>query len=166
MESELGVRRMLYFTYGSNLDPTQMRLRCPQARYVNKARLDGYRLCFPRWSKIRASAVVGLEPAAGETVWGVLYEIGDGDLARLDEREGYDKRRAVAANSHNRATVAVTLPDGKVREAETYVATPSPDAGLPSAEYIDYLMQLAVACDLPESYRDKLKTVETAPLAA
>ena len=157
---------MLYFAYGSNLDPTQMRLRCPEARYIGKARLDGYRLCFPRWSKIRASAVAGLEPAAGEAVWGVLYEIGETDLARLDEREGYDKRRAPVDNSHNRATVMVARHEGKVSEAETYVATPSADAGLPSSEYIDYLLQLAVACDLPADYREKLKAVKTVPLAA
>ena len=157
---------MLYFAYGSNLDPTQMRLRCPQARYVGKARLDGYRLCFPRWSTIRASAVVGLEPAAGEVVWGVLYEVGGSDLARLDEREGYHKRRAVADNARNRATVMVARHGGKIGDAETYVVTPSADAGLPSSEYIDYLLQLAVACDLPGDYREKLKAVRTAPLAA
>ncbi len=157
---------MLYFAYGSNLDPTQMRLRCREARYIGKARLDGYRLSFPRWSKIRASAIVGLEPAPGEAVWGVLYQVADGDIGRLDQWEGYDKRRPVADNAHNRASIKVTLPDGKVREAETYVTTPSADPGLPSSEYIEYLDQLALACDLPEDYRQKLKATKSAPLAA
>ena len=55
------MRRMLYYAYGADLDPSQMRQRCPQARYVNKARLDGYALCFPRWSDRRLHAVASIE---------------------------------------------------------------------------------------------------------
>lgn len=36
----------LYFAYGSNLDGAQMRRRCPSARLVGAAILDGYRLGF------------------------------------------------------------------------------------------------------------------------
>lgn len=157
---------MLYLAYGANLDPVQMRLRCPDARYVGKARLNGYRLCFPRRSIVRDSAVVGLEPAADEAVWGVLYEIGEADLVRLDERQGYARHRPVADNPHNRATVSVVQADGTTSEAETYVTTPTGDAGLPSAAYINYLVRHAEARDLPEDYREKLKAVKTEPLAA
>jgi gamma-glutamylcyclotransferase (GGCT)/AIG2-like uncharacterized protein YtfP len=160
------MRRMLYSAYGADLDPTQMRQRCPQARYVNKARLDGYALCFPRWSHIRASAVASLEPAADEAVWGVLYEIDETDLVRLDERQGYDRRRALADNPFVRARITVVLPSGKKVDADTYVATPSAQPRLPSSEYIRYLVQLAEACDLPRDYWRKLRAVETEPLAA
>ena len=32
---------MYYFAYGSNLDPLQMRLLCPEAKFVSTAKLDG-----------------------------------------------------------------------------------------------------------------------------
>ncbi len=163
---EQGMRRMLYFAYGSNLDPMQMRQRCQRARYVDKARLDGYRICFPRWSSIRGSAVASLEPAAGEAVWGVLYEINEADVVRLDERQGYDKRRAVTENPYVRARITAVLADGRATSADTYVATPSAEPQLPSDQYIRYLIHLAEARDLPRDYQTKLKAVKTQPLAA
>ncbi len=157
---------MLYFAYGSNLDPLQMRLRCPDARHVGKARLDGFRLCFPRRSVVRETAVAGLEPAAEAAVWGVLYEVDESDMGRLDEREGYDRRRAIADNPRNRATVTVVQADGVAVDAQTYVTTPSDDAGLPSEEYIFYLVRLAVACDLPAEYRETLEAMAAGRAAA
>ena len=35
-----------YFAYGSNLDAAQMRARCPSAKLLGAAILDGYRLGF------------------------------------------------------------------------------------------------------------------------
>jgi len=156
---------MLYFAYGSNLDPVQFRLRCPESRYVCNARLDGYRLCFPAWSKIRDSAVISIEEAT-DAVWGVLYKLTISDLARLDIREGFDPRRDRMKNIRNRGAVTLARSDGYVSSAETYVATPSRDPGRPSSQYLDYLVRLAVACELPDDYVDKLRAVDGVALAA
>src|SRR5687767_10586965 len=102
---------MLYFAYGTNLDATQIRWRCPEARYVGRASLVDYRFCFPVWSPIRQSGLISVEPAAGEQVWGVLYELRAGDFERLDQREGYDPRRPPSRNSFNRVWVKVTRPE-------------------------------------------------------
>ena len=40
------MNRTLYFAYGSNLDPTQMRRRCPTSAPAGPATLDGWRLAF------------------------------------------------------------------------------------------------------------------------
>ena len=37
-----------YFAYGSNLDAAQMRARCPSAKLLGAAILDGYRLRLRR----------------------------------------------------------------------------------------------------------------------
>ena len=74
-------RTCIYFAYGSNLDLLQMQLRCPEAQFVSTARLDGYRICFPRKSFVRDCAVISIEPAVGESVWGALYELDGTDLA-------------------------------------------------------------------------------------
>jgi hypothetical protein len=156
---------MLYFAYGANLDASQMRLRCPEARYVGQASLDDYRFCFPVWSPIRQSALMSVEPAAGDKVWGVLYELRAGEFERLDLREGYDPRRPPSRNAFNRVWVKVARAEGKPADAQTYIAQGS-EARLPSAAYVAYLRTLADARGLPEEYREKLRAVPVAPLAA
>ena len=42
--------RVLYFAYGSNLDPEQMASRCPSARVAFLARLADHRLDFTYFS--------------------------------------------------------------------------------------------------------------------
>jgi gamma-glutamylcyclotransferase len=157
---------MLYFAYGSNLDATQMRLRCPEARHVGKGRLDGYRFCFPVWSRIRQSGLISIEPSAGERVWGVLYELRDRDLPRLDQREGYDPERPASRNAFTRVAVRVARGHSKTAEAQTYVARPAMEARLPSADYIAHLVHLAAARGLPAEYQARLREVRVAALSA
>jgi len=159
------MRRMLYFAYGANLDPIQMRLRAPSAKSVAKARLEDYRVCFPLWSRIRQSGLISIEPAVGERVWGVVYEMREADLPGLDLREGFDAVRP-AGNSVSRMTVKVVRGRGKTSSAETYVAREGVEARLPSADYIAYLVHLAAARGLPEDHQAQLRKVRVAALAA
>lgn len=165
---------MYYFAYGSNLDLMQMQMRCPGAQFVSTARLDDHKICFPRKSFVRDCAVISVEAAPGESVWGALYEIDAADLARLDEREGFSQKRDRDKNPHNRITVTVERSDEKSVSAETYVATPSEEPGLPSPHYIGYLVASAAECGLPKSQLVKLAAhmpvvpapVAPAPIAA
>jgi len=157
---------MYYFAYGSNLDLLQMQLRCPEAQFVSTAKLDGYRICFPRKSFVRDCAVISIEPSVSECVWGALYELDGTDIARLDEREGYDKRRDRDKNQYNRITVRVEVADDHPVVAEVYVATPSADSGLPSPHYIGYLVAAAAECGLPKSHLVKLAQHMPVPKAA
>jgi gamma-glutamylcyclotransferase (GGCT)/AIG2-like uncharacterized protein YtfP len=143
---------MYYFAYGSNLDPLQMRLRCPAAEFVSTAKLDGYRLCFPRKSFVRDCAVISIEPAPGEAVWGALYELDGVDIARLDEREGYDRRRDRTQNQRNRTTVRVETSDDRAVVAEVYIAVPTANPGLPTPQYVGYLVAAAAECGLPKAH--------------
>jgi gamma-glutamylcyclotransferase (GGCT)/AIG2-like uncharacterized protein YtfP len=147
---------MYYFAYGSNLDLLQMQLRCPEAQFVSTAKLDGYRICFPRKSFVRDCAVISVEPATGEQVWGALYELDGTDIARLDEREGYDRRRDRQLNQRNRVTVRVEGSDERVVAAEIYVAVPTANPGLPSPQYVGYLVASAAECGLPKPHLVKL----------
>lgn len=147
---------MFYFAYGSNLDLMQMQLKCPDAQFVSTARLDGYRVCFPRRSFVRDCAIISIEPDAAESVWGALYEVEDGDMKRLDEREGFSARREAARNVRNRVTVRVETSDERSVTAEAYVAVASDDPGQPSPHYIGYLVASAAECGLPKSHLVKL----------
>lgn len=123
--------RHLYFAYGSNLNRTQMRRRCPDAVPVDLAVLHGWRLAFPRPGTQWRGGVAGLEPDPGGAVEGAVYALVDADLRALDTYEG------VAEEAYERQAVRVTLPDGGPADAFTYVATPVPPGRFPpSAAYL------------------------------
>jgi len=70
-----------YFAYGANTNIANMSLRCPDAHRIGRAWIDGYAF---RWR-----GVADIEISSDEYVVGVLWQIHDGDLAALDEFEGY-----------------------------------------------------------------------------
>lgn len=72
----------LYFAYGSNLNLGQMAVRCPQARVVGKAVLEGYELAFRR-------GVLTILPKEGGRVNGLLWRVNAWDELTLDRYEGY-----------------------------------------------------------------------------
>src|SRR5436853_668250 len=84
---------VLYFAYGSNMDWAQMNKRCPSARFVGIAALTEHRVGFTRRSVNRGCGVADVIPEAGRKVWGVVYEVSDLDLDRLDKSEGYQPGR-------------------------------------------------------------------------
>lgn len=78
---------MHYFAYGSNLDPVQMRRRCPRSTPLGRATLRQHRLVFPRPCAHWGGGVAGIEPHEPSNVEGVLYHLTDADLAALDACE-------------------------------------------------------------------------------
>lgn len=69
-----------YYAYGSNLNLSQMRRRCPNAERVGTCTLPDWQLEF--------RGVATLVPVAGAKAPGAIYRLGDGDLERLDRYEG------------------------------------------------------------------------------
>jgi gamma-glutamylcyclotransferase (GGCT)/AIG2-like uncharacterized protein YtfP len=160
---------MLYFAYGSNLDPDQMRERCPESRVVGLASLRDHRLTFPLHSEHWGGGAAGLEHAHGEVVWGVLYELSESDLTSLDCFEGW-KGPGDHHNLYDRDVVTVELTradDGSVPRrvrATTYLArtlNPTP----PSRRYLDTLLRGARHHRLPPEYVEWLESVEVASQA-
>ena len=147
---------MLYFAYGSNLDPDQMRERCPRHRVVGLAALHEHRLMFPLFSIRWGGGVASVQPHHGETVWGMLHELTEEDFESLDVHEGF----RAPGNQHNiydreQATVELVRPDdGSVpRRVRTsiYLARPS-NPSPPSRRYLDALVKGARHHRLPEEY--------------
>jgi gamma-glutamylcyclotransferase (GGCT)/AIG2-like uncharacterized protein YtfP len=119
--------RHLYFAYGSNLDLEQMRDRCPGAEPLGVARLGGQKLTFAGSSLGWGGGVATLVPARRRTVPGLVYELTDDDLARLDLYEGHPF-------VYERRSVRVDLEGRRVR-AITYVR-PATRRALPSTPYL------------------------------
>ena len=157
---------MLYFAYGSNLDPDQMRERCPGSHVVGLAELPDHRLTFPLYSERWGGGAAGVARAHGSTVWGALYELSETDLAALDRFEGW-KGAGDHHNLYDRELVTVALTradDGSVPRrvrAYTYFArtlNPTP----PSRRYLDAVLKGARHHRLPSEYIDGLATIEVA----
>tara|TARA_B100000315_G_scaffold256349_1_gene302055 strand:- start:1921 stop:2394 length:474 start_codon:yes stop_codon:yes gene_type:complete len=156
---------MLYFAYGSNLDKAEMARRCKSAKDEGVACLKGYRLDFTRYSANRGGAVADVVEEEGCAVWGVVYEISEEDCRKLDRCEGYDPDRAKGANSYNRKIIEVFEKgnSNKPKKVSIYIANREPDPGLPSQEYLDYILRGARdrCSDFPPSYIEMLEQVET-----
>ena len=102
---------LLYFAFGSNLPLARLRERAPSARALGAARLDGFRLCLDKLS-LDGSGKVNLARDASAHVWGVVFRLAASEIARLD---GFEPGYA-------RIPVSVTLRDGGVCEAQTFIS--------------------------------------------
>lgn len=71
----------LYFAYGSNMHRAAMLARCPSARAVGPARLDGYEFFIgvDGWGSVRR--------APGKVVHGVAWRLTPRDMAALHSYE-------------------------------------------------------------------------------
>ena len=157
---------MLYFAYGSNMNPDQMRSRAPGHHVAGLAALREHRLIFPLYSNTWGGGVSSIQLHHGETVWGVLYEVSEEEMGTLDGFEGYRG----PGNQHNvydreHVTVELVRPDDgsfprRVR-ADLYVARPS-NPSPPSRRYLDTLLAGAQHHHLPEEYIAKLSAVPVA----
>lgn len=145
---------MFYFAYGSNMDPRQIRRRCPSSRFISTAVLKDHRLAFTLYSKRRRCGVANVLPAAGHKVHGILYRInGCRDWATLDAAEGYKPGRR-RGNRYRKAHLRVY----KVNYPKTVMSwiylgiveiSPPP----PSAAYLGQMLAGADHWGLPETYR-------------
>lgn len=137
---------MFFFAYGSNMNHRQMlHDRCPGARFIAPAKLEGYWLVFDGYSAPWRGAVANILPSSEDLVWGGLFELDDNHLKALDGFEGYPRY-------YSRIKVDVLPNDHKqMVQAWAYVRDPHPE-GTPSHEYLAALIQGARDCQLPEHY--------------
>lgn len=142
---------MLYFAYGSNMDWGQMRKRCPSASFVCVAKLKDHRLAFTRCSPTRKCGVADAIPAVGQCVWGVVYEIADTEIAKLDQCENYQAGRKREENSYVREKREVYRngDENYPVAVQVYFAIPQPNRPRPSREYLQLIVGGAKFWRLP-----------------
>jgi gamma-glutamylcyclotransferase len=132
----------LLFAYGSNMARSEMEAWCPRHRFVGPARLDGYTVQLRRRSIRWAGGAADIVAAPGESVWGALYEVADGELDRLDRKEG----KGFAYRQ-----VGVELSDG--RRAIAYEVIDKEPCEVPcSREYAELVLAGARERGLPEEW--------------
>ncbi len=143
-----------YFAYGSNMYAAQMKSRCPSAQFIARAKLQGYRLDFTRYSWKRKGGVADIIIDVDNEVWGVLYKITDTkDWERLDKYEGVDNK------VYKPIEVTVLNDNQEEIKAITYsVVFKEQGPVTPSQEYMDIILKGAKEHNLPHSYSEKLIT--------
>ncbi len=118
----------LYFAYGSNLDGAQMRRRCPSARLVGSAILDGYRLGFAGQSAAWGGAVATVVRDRHGRVPGLVWALSAEDLTHLDRCEGHPW-------AYRRRRLMVDTGEARRRRVYVYVKEDAAQA-LPTEAYL------------------------------
>ena len=133
------MNKFCYFAYGSNMNTTQMKKRCPNAEKLSKAVLYGYRFI------INSRGVATIIESKNTFVEGGVYKVSDDCLSSLDRYEG------VKANCYYRRIIEVIYQNEKIK-AITYIATDQKESMQPRDGYIKKIIQGAKEFDLSEDY--------------
>lgn len=127
-----------YFAYGSNMDRAAMQRRCPDARPIGPAVLEGYQFVIglEGWGSVR--------PRPGDRVHGVLWRLSPRDIAALHAYELL----------HKRLYVVRMLPvrhEARLVPAMTYLLRRR-IAGRPRPGYVEMIAAAARGWKLPARY--------------
>ncbi|WIV13591.1 gamma-glutamylcyclotransferase family protein [Proteiniborus sp. MB09-C3] len=149
-KSNESVSEILYIAYGSNLNLSQMKQRCPTARVIGVSEIKDYELVF-RGS--RYSSVATIEPCQESSVPVLLWGIQPEDEKSLDRYEGYP-------NFYEKENMEIVL-NGRTVSAMVYVMTPGHELGIPSERYKisieDGYMDAGFDADILQNAVDKIK---------
>src|SRR5512143_1943765 len=77
-----------FFAYGDRMSTERMHAVVPEARVVGPAKVHGYRLAFNVSSRAWGGGAANAVPDAHGSMWGVLWDLGDGDPAAFDSFQG------------------------------------------------------------------------------
>lgn len=141
------------FAYGSNLDLSGLRHRCPSAQVISPGRLKDYRLGFTRHSTGWNCGVADVLPSVGEDVWGLVFEINESDLSALDKYEGYP-------TAYDRFAAGIESEDRVFQEVWVYTVRKKREFIAPNRDYVDIIRRAACELGFPKSYRDMLDRIE------
>ncbi|HEY7230102.1 MAG TPA: gamma-glutamylcyclotransferase family protein [Pseudolabrys sp.] len=138
----------LYFAYGSNMNRPAMQRRCPGARVMGPAALDGYRFFvgIEGWGSVA--------PSAGSVVHGILWRLTPRDIAALHAYELlhqglYDVRYLPVRSGHRRVRAMIYLLRRRAR-------------GRPRPGYLELIAAAARGWRLPEPYVRSIERLSVA----
>ena len=136
-----------YIAYGSNLNISQMRMRCPRARIIGTSVIEDYQLLF-KGSK--TGSYLTIEPMEGAEVPVVIWEVTETDEKALDRYEGYPN-----FYYKKKMTLDITgIKTKKVRrrDAFVYIMHEERELGIPSGFYVKTCLDGYRAFGFDEKY--------------
>ena len=136
-----------YFAYGSNLDLAQMKIRCPSSELISKGSLSDYRLTFNRYSSGWGGGVADVIQGKGSEVWGLVFELSNSDLKRLDSYEGcYNDQTSL----YERWKAVINTPKGQISDVWVYTVVKKQKFVQPTLEYLQIIKDAAVRWNFPK----------------
>ncbi len=144
-----------HFAYASNMSRAQVVQRAggePQQEKL--ARLENYELNFDKVAR-GGTGTANIVPAAGKTVWGVLYRLTEQQLRALDRFEG-------VPDHYRRSEVTVVDEQGNKVGAQAYLARRVRKGLKPDRLYLQRIIQGAEEHQLPADYVRQLKKIAPA----
>ena len=153
---EMSARGLLFFAYGSDLDPTEMyNKHCPGSQFLCKGSLEGFDLTFDQYQENWRGMLCSIKFSKGEKrVWGALYAIQEKDWQTLDQLESIP-------HLYRRVSVPVQTVYGLFC-AQCYQSIPG-GKGLPSKEYLEKMINGASFFGLPQQYIRIIKSLPVQP---
>lgn len=125
-------KTQLYFAYASLLEPERLAALAPSATFQKVAHLPETKLYFAAANGTWDGALPTIRAEEGNTVWGALFEVDEGELAAITEAEAADGRVATREFS-------VVDREGTRHWVTTHVV-PGPEGGEPSAAYLEHVV--------------------------
>lgn len=138
--------KILYFAYGSNMSSQRFMRRIESAKAIEIAYLKDRKVLFNKQG-VDGSGKANLIDAPGEVTWGVLYEIENKDLIKLDRIEG----------GYERTSVQVWRISGEEVSVVSYISKNLTDDPAAYDWYKDLLIKGAREHNLPQEYIDYLE---------
>ena len=137
----------LYFAYGSNMDESAMRTRCPRAKALGRARLARHRfvLMGNGWASVRRDS--------RSDVHGVLFDLALSDVAPLDRYED------VAHGLYTKAVQPVLREGAAPCRALVYCGTDPTTGGVPLPGYMEGIVAAARVASLPDTHIAMLESL-------
>ena len=140
----------LYAAYGTNLDPDQMRERCPHSPSRGAGWLVGWRLTFGGEDLGWEGAVATVVEDPGDQVFVMVYDVPEHDEATLDTWEGAD------SGLYSKIRVRVQTLAGD--ELCWLYVLDGYEGGLPSARYLGLMADAAEKAGAPDDYVAALRS--------
>ena len=128
-----------------------MKRRCPLSKLISKGSLSSHRLTFNKYSSGWGGGVADVIQEQGSEVWGLIFEISDSDLERLDRYEGCYKDKT---SLYERWKAVIDTPDGQVCDVWVYTVVEKQKFVPPTSEYLQIIKDAAVKWNFPKSYQD------------
>lgn len=139
----------LYAAYGSNMDPAQMKQRCPHSPAAGAGWIEGWRLTFGAEDMGWEGALATIVEEPGSNVYVGLYDVTPQDERTLDAWEGAD------TGLYRKVRVRVATLEGD-QLAWVYVLDGF-EGGMPSARYLGVLADAAEKAGAPDDYVAELR---------
>ncbi|MBT3970848.1 MAG: gamma-glutamylcyclotransferase [Euryarchaeota archaeon] len=147
--------KILHFAYGSNMDLNRLDKRIGNVSSTQRACLSGFRFEFNKLSYRLNTVYANIMLDLDSTVWGVLMNITQQQLDKLDISEGVE-------NGHYRQEKVIVVTDDDVEhEAITYFAEERwvKDGMKPTETYRNYVITGSNEFDLPQEYIERIKKI-------